>query len=61
MFTDNDPGNADHHEGDHVRAFRGLETMIPQTLPVPVVRSPCLKSLGVPRVSKRQHRSYEGT
>ena len=63
MFRDNDPGNAEHHEGDRVRAFRGLETMIPQTLPVPVVRSrpPSLKSLGVPRVSKRQHRSYEGT
>ena len=39
MFTDNDPGNVEHHEGDHVRAFQGLETMIPQTLPVPVVRS----------------------
>ena len=22
MFTDNDPGNVEHHEGDHVRAFR---------------------------------------
>ena len=39
MFTDNDPANAEHHEGDRVRAFRGLETIIPQTLPVPVVRS----------------------